>query len=88
MSEPTELELAQILAAKTIIAPNDWHRLKSNRQAQSLQQTTAALVFLIKGEKVEALSRLRQAVGWLDGSISSPPCPTHGQSEIQKSEQS
>lgn len=90
MSQPTQLsrsdllnqlstlELAQALAERLAIAPNDWHRLKSNRKAQAGQQTTAALVFLLKDQPQEALIRLNQASGWLDRSISAPPCPTHG----------
>jgi uncharacterized small protein (DUF1192 family) len=72
------LELAQALAERLAIAPNDWHRLKANRQAQSAQQLSAALVFLLKQQPQEALMRINQAAGWLDRSISAPPCPTHG----------
>ena len=91
MPEPTQListdklkdfstlELAQILAERLSIAPNDWHRLKSNRQARAAEQAAAALVFLLKEQPEESLLRFRQAAGWLDRSISAPPCPTHGQ---------
>jgi hypothetical protein len=72
------LELAQQLAARLTIEPNDWHRLKANRKAQAGQQLAAALVFLLKDRPEEALARLEQAKGWLDRSISAPPCPTHG----------
>jgi hypothetical protein len=72
------LELAQALAERLAIAPQDWHRLKANRQAQAGQQLAAALVFLLKEQPEEALMRLNQASGWLDRSISAPPCPTHG----------
>lgn len=72
------LELAQALAERLAITPNDWHRLKSNRQAQASQQLAAALVFLLKDRPQESLIHLNQAVGWLDRSISAPPCPTHG----------
>jgi hypothetical protein len=72
------LELARELANRLAIAPNDWHRLKANRQAQAGQQIASALVFLIKDRPQEALPRLQQAEGWLDRSISAPPCPTHG----------
>ncbi|MEQ8960060.1 MAG: DUF6439 family protein, partial [Coleofasciculus sp. C2-GNP5-27] len=54
------------------------HRLKSNRPARAKEQAAAALVFLLKEQPEEALVRLRQASGWLDRSISAPPCPTHG----------
>jgi Family of unknown function (DUF6439) len=74
----TTLELAQALAERLAIAPNDWHRLKANRQAQAAQQLSAALVFLLKEQPQETLARLNQATGWLDKSISAPPCPTHG----------
>ena len=72
------LELAQALAERFTIKPNDWHRLKSNRQARASEQAAAALVFLLKGQPEEALTRFRQASGWLDRSLSAPPCPTHG----------
>jgi hypothetical protein len=72
------LELAQALAERLAIAPNDWHRLKSNRKAQASQQLASALVFLLKDHQVEALQHLNQAAGWLDRSVSAPPCPTHG----------
>lgn len=71
-------ELAQALMAKLTIADKDWHRLKSNRNARAREQAAAALVFLLKDQPAEALPRLQQAVGWLDRSISAPPCPTHG----------
>ena len=71
----TDLELAQALAERSAIAHQDWHRLKGNRQAQAKQQLTSALVFLLKDQPQEALQHLNQAVGWLDGSLASPPCP-------------
>lgn len=72
------IELAQALAERLAIAPNDWHRLKSNRKAQAGQQIAAALIFLLKEQPQEALAHLNQAEGWLDRSISAPPCPSHG----------
>lgn len=71
-------ELAQALAARLAIAPSDWHRLKANRQARASEQAATALVYLLKNQNDEALARLQQATGWLDRSISAPPCPTHG----------
>lgn len=71
----TDLELAQALVERSLIAHQDWHRLKGNRQAQAKQQLTSALVFLLKEQPQEALQHLNQAVGWLDGSLASPPCP-------------
>jgi hypothetical protein len=76
--EKTTLELAQALAEQLTITSADWHRLKANRQAQAAQQAAAALVFLLKNQPEEALIRFQQTVGWLDRSISAPPCPTHG----------
>lgn len=73
--ELTDLELAQALVERSAIAHQDWHRLKGNRQAQAQQQLTSALVFLLKDRPQEALAHLQQATGWLDGSLSSPPCP-------------
>lgn len=78
LQEFSDIELAQALLERLGISPNDWHRLKSNRKARASEQVAAALVFLLKDEKEEAQQRLQQAVGWLDRSISAPPCPTHG----------
>ena len=78
LSELSTLELAQALAERLTIRPNDWHRLKSNRNARASEQAAAALVFLLNEHPEEALARFRQASGWLDRSISAPPCPTHG----------
>jgi hypothetical protein len=78
LQEYTTLELAQALAQRLAISEKDWHRLKTNRQARALEQTAAALVFLIKAQPTEAIARLQQAISWLDRSISAPPCPTHG----------
>ena len=78
LKELTTLELAQALMERLTISPNDWHRLKSNRNARASEQAAAALVFLLKEQPEEALLRLNQASGWLDRSISAPPCPTHG----------
>jgi hypothetical protein len=79
-SHPPELplELAQQLAHLLSISPDNWHRLKSNRRARALEQTAVALVYLLKDQPDEGLARLQQAVGWLDRSLSAPPCPTHG----------
>lgn len=78
LEQMTTLQLAQALAERLAIAPNDWHRLKANRQAQAGQQAAAALVFLLNDQPQEALVRFQQAVGWLDRSLSAPPCPSHG----------
>jgi hypothetical protein len=77
--EPREpLVLAQQLAHELTIGSEDWHRLKSNRRARALEQAAVALVYLLKDQPEEALARLQQATGWLDRTISAPPCPTHG----------
>lgn len=81
LSEASTLELAQALAARLSIGDRDWHRLKSNRKARAIEQSVVALVYLLKDYPDEALPRLQQAVGWLDKSISAPPCPTHGNRE-------
>lgn len=78
LNEVSTLELAQALMERLSISPNDWHRLKSNRNSRASEQVAAALVFLLKNQPQEALARLEQAAGWLDRSISAPPCPTHG----------
>ncbi|MBS9389296.1 MAG: hypothetical protein HEQ33_10510 [Dolichospermum sp. WA123] len=78
LNEISTLELAQALMERLSISPDDWHRLKSNRNSRASEQAAAAMVFLVKNEPQEAQARLQQAVGWLDKSISAPPCPTHG----------
>lgn len=90
MSQPTQLsptnplnqlstlELAQALMERLSISPNDWHRLKSNRNSRASEQAAAALLYLVQNQPEEAIVRLQQAVGWLDRSISAPPCPSHG----------
>jgi hypothetical protein len=78
LSELSTLELAQALMERLTISPNDWHKLKSNRQVRANEQAAAAIVFLLKDQPEEALQRLQQAEGWLDRSISAPPCPSHG----------
>jgi hypothetical protein len=79
IQDTSTLKLAQALVEHLTIQSIDWHRLKSNRKARALEQAAAAIVFLLKDQPQEALVRLQQAVGWLDRSISAPPCPTHGQ---------
>ncbi len=78
LNERTTLELAQAMAERLAISERDWHRLKSNRSARASEQVISALVFLLKKQPEEAIPRLTQAIGWLDRSISAPPCPTHG----------
>ena len=78
LNQYSALELAQALAQQLAIAPNDWHRLKANRKAQAGQQLGSALVFLLKDQPEATLTHLNQATGWLDRSITAPPCPTHG----------
>ncbi|WP_235355096.1 DUF6439 family protein [Aliterella atlantica] len=84
INDLSTLELAQALMERLTISPNDWHKLKSNRKARASEQTAAALVFLLKQNPEEALLRLQQATGWLDRSISAPPCPTHGSQASDK----
>ncbi|MEM8637328.1 MAG: DUF6439 family protein [Cyanobacteria bacterium P01_G01_bin.54] len=78
LQDQSTLALAQALAERLTIAPIDWHRHKGNRKAQASQQIAASLSFLLHDEPELALEHLKQAVGWLDRSLSPPPCPTHG----------
>ena len=82
LDEISTLELAQALMKRLSITPEDWHRLKSNRNARAREQIAAAMVFLVKNDPQEAQARIEQALGWLDKSISAPPCPTHGHKGI------
>nr|WP_290227519.1 DUF6439 family protein [Trichocoleus desertorum] len=85
LQEFSTLELAQALAARLTLTDMDWHRLKSNRKVRASEQAAAALVFLLKDQPEEALARFRQATGWLDRSVSAPPCPTHGHRQANTS---
>ncbi len=78
LDDVSTLELAIALMERLGISPEDWHRLKSNRNIRAREQAAAALVFLLKDQPLEALPRLAQATAWLDRSISAPPCPSHG----------
>jgi hypothetical protein len=78
LSQLGTLELAQALAERLRINESDWHRLKSNRSRRAQEQAAAALVLLLSEQSNDALAHLQQAAGWLDRSISAPPCPTHG----------
>ncbi len=77
LSHLTSLEIAQLLGERLAISSQDWHKLKSNRQARAQEQAIAALIFLLQNQPEEALLRLQQATGWLDHSLSAPPCPDH-----------
>ncbi|KKJ01672.1 DUF6439 family protein [Prochlorothrix hollandica] len=78
LQDLTTLDLAQALAERLTLTEGDWHRLKGNRLVRSREQAAAALVFLLLDQPEEALTRLQQASGWLDRSLSAPPCPDHG----------
>jgi hypothetical protein len=82
--EYTTEELAQALAARLAIGDQDWHQLKSNRQARASEQIIAALVFLLKKQPQEVIPRLNQAIGWLDRSLSAPRCPGNGENSKKK----
>lgn len=82
-TDATPLVLAQDLSQALAIDSMDWHRLKANRTARALELCSVAIVFLLKQQPDEALERLKLAVGWLDRSVSAPPCPTHGSSKPQ-----
>lgn len=78
VSALSDLELARVLAARLAIADDTWHQQKGRRSVRAREQAAAALVYLLNGRDDESLARLQQAVGWLDGTLSAPPCPTHG----------
>jgi Family of unknown function (DUF6439) len=78
ISQLTTLELAQALADRLRISESDWHRLKSNRARRAQEQAAAGLVLLLSEQTADGLAHLQQAAGWLDRSVSAPPCPTHG----------
>lgn len=76
-------ELAEALAQKLAITPNDWHRLSANRSVRAREQAAAALVYMLKDKPEEALPRLNQSIGWLNKTLKAPPCPTHGEKRTQ-----
>ncbi|MCU0566810.1 MAG: DUF6439 family protein [Oculatellaceae cyanobacterium Prado106] len=78
LAEVSTVELAQALAARLAIGSSDWHALKANRKARAQELVASALVYLLKDNSEESLARLQQSVGWLDRSISAPPCEHHG----------
>ena len=75
----SELELAQLLAERLAIKPLDWHRLNRDRNVRAKEQLAAALVYLLRQQPQEARARVEQTLGWLDKSLTAPPCPTHGE---------
>lgn len=75
--------LAEALAQKLAIAPNDWHRLSANRSVRAREQAAAALVYMLKDKPEEAIPRLTQSIGWLNKTLKAPPCPTHGEKRAQ-----
>lgn len=70
--------LVQAVAERFAIPSQDWHRLKGNRTARTKEQVAIALTALMNDQTDVALAHLQQAVGWLDRSVSAPPCPSHG----------
>jgi Family of unknown function (DUF6439) len=75
--ELTDLELAQVLASRLALSNGDWHRQKGNRSIRAREQAAAALVALLRDQPQMALEHLQQAAGWLDRTVSAPPCPDH-----------
>ena len=47
LDDVSTLELAQVLMTRLSISPDDWHRLKSNRNARASELVAAAMVFLV-----------------------------------------
>jgi hypothetical protein len=74
----SDLELAQLLATRLAIKPQDWHRLNRDRNVRAKEQLAAALVYLLKQQPQEAQIRVEQGLGWLNKTLTAPPCPTHG----------
>lgn len=85
LQDVSTLELAQALAERLTISDLNWHKDKSNRNARACEQAAVGLVFLLKDRPQDAIAHLKQATGWLDRSISAPPCPTHGDRRQTKS---
>lgn len=86
LSTVSAKDLAEALAQQLAIAPNDWHRLSANRAVRAREQAAAALVYMLKDKPEEALPRLSQAIGWLDKTLSAPPCPDHGRKSTPKAQ--
>ncbi len=73
-------ELAQVLVERLSLTDGDWHRFKANRGVRAREQAAVALLALLRDQRDEALARLQQAAGWLDGSVTAPPCSDHSRS--------
>jgi len=82
LNELSKLELAQALMERLTISANDWHQLKSNRKVRASEQAAAALVSSRISQR--KLCKDSSKHGWLDRSISAPPCPTHGHQRQQR----
>lgn len=76
----TSEDLAQVLVERLSLTDGDWHRFKANRGVRAREQAAVALLSLLRDNCDEALLRLQQAAGWLDGSVAAPPCPDHSRS--------
>lgn len=85
LQQYSALELAQALLQKLAVTDMNWHKMMANRKARAAELSAAALVYLLKENSEEALPRLEQAVGWLDRSVSAPPCASHGDRHTQGS---
>jgi hypothetical protein len=81
--------LAQQLHALLRIDGRDWHAFKGQPQRRAAEQLAAALVQLLAEsnppgapvagvQRQQATDLVRSALGWLNGDLRDPGCPSHG----------
>ena len=81
--------LAQQLHQLLRISDREWHALKGQPQRRAVEQLAAALVQLLDpanrpaaaeptSQRQQATALVEHALGWLNGTLRDPGCPSHG----------
>ncbi|MFM7652690.1 MAG: DUF6439 family protein [Vulcanococcus sp.] len=82
-------ELARTLHGDLRIDERRWHALKAQPQRRAAEQLAAALVILLDPanppgaaqagpQRQQAAELVSHALGWLNGELRDPGCPSHG----------
>jgi hypothetical protein len=82
-------DLARTLHGQLRIDERQWHALKAQPQRRAAEQLAAALVLLLDPanppgaaeagpQRRQAAELVAHALGWLNGELRDPGCPTHG----------
>jgi hypothetical protein len=81
--------MARDLHSQLRIDERQWHALKAQPQRRAAEQLAAALVILLDPanppgaaqagpQRRQAAELVAHALGWLNGNLRDPGCPTHG----------